>query len=102
MVEPHPRIVVLSPEELAAIVEKAVEKGVAHALRAHAATTATTCEWIGDEEVGEMLGIKPASVRKVRGLPLHKAGRARRYRRHEVEAFLTKSAIPNTKRGRRV
>lgn len=98
-------VVVLSPEELEAIVEKAVEKGVERALRAHGAASSSTCEWIGDEEVAEMLGIKPASVRKVRGLPLHKAGRARRYRRPEVEAFLTKSGPgprSNTNRKRSV
>lgn len=81
-------IVILTPEELAAIVEKAVEKGVERALRAQAELP-PPCDWIGDAEVAQILGIKPASVRKVRGLPLHKVGRARRYRRQDVDAFVT-------------
>lgn len=88
-------LVVIPLDELERIVRRAVDD----ALEAREAAAAS--DWIGDEEAARILGMKVSSLRKglqpsslagphpvLEGLPVHYAGRVRRFRRSEVETWL--------------
>lgn len=83
-------IVVASVDELRMIVRDEVQRALAE----HNARDANgvACEWIGDVEAAQMLGVTKDYLRKIPTLPVHKVGRKRRYRRSEVDAFIATRA----------
>lgn len=80
-------VIVVSPEELARIVREAVR---AELEARSTAANEPACEWIGDDDAARILGVKRDTLRKIRGLPVHRVGRRRRYRRAELDAWIAR------------
>jgi excisionase family DNA binding protein len=83
-------IVVVTVDELREVVRDEVRRALAE--RPSQPVDALVSDWIGDDEAARMLGMAKSYLRKVRDLPVHKVGRKRRYRRSEVDAFISKRA----------
>lgn len=81
-------VVVCSPDELAQIVEAAVER----ALTRRRAANDSDDQWLDAAGVAEMLHVHPRSVQKMvraQGLPAHRLGpKLLRYQRAEVERWI--------------
>ena len=81
-----PRIVVLTEDELSSIVAEVSERVARSVLDAHNGSG----EWLGRDEVANLLGYKPDYISELvrrRGLPCHRVGRLMRFRRVEVNEW---------------
>ena len=74
-----------------------LESMIKQAVRTALDDTVNPSEWMGRDEVAEMLGYKPSYVSELvrrRGLPCHRvSGRVMRFRREEVEAWLAQQEM---------
>lgn len=80
-------IVVVEEKELQAIVAAAVEDGVRRALEVRTSSS-PACDWIDADEAAQLVGVSRDYLRRLRDLPRHGSGRAPRYRRSEVDAYI--------------
>lgn len=74
------KIVSVTADELAAIVEAAVRKALG-----------ASSEWLGPDEVAMLLGVARSSLKVLvsrEALPAHRSGRSWRFKRAEVETWL--------------
>ena len=82
---PSVGVIVITPDQLAAVVEAAVARALDERERAAPQPAA---DWLTVEQAAAFLGYRASYLRKRHDIPVHKVGRKRRYRRAELEAFL--------------
>lgn len=83
------RIVVLSPEELLAMLVEAAEQGARRVLDEQG----NSAGWLDSNGVAKMTGYKTSYISELvrrQGLPCHRIGRKMRFRRDEVEAWMAR------------
>lgn len=83
-------VVVITPDELERIVESAVRRALADRGRAE-----EPAEWLDSKATARELGVSARQVAKLAragALPAARVGKLLRFRRRDVEAYLTKGA----------
>lgn len=84
------RVIVMTPQELRAIVREEVRAAVEHLEQR---TSNAPAEWLDTESAAELLRVHPDTLRRMRDVPCYRVGtRSRRYRRDELVAYMKRSA----------
>ena len=82
-------LAVLTHEQLRHMLVEAAEEGARRVIQ-----ELDSSEWMNKDAVADMLGYKDSYISELvrrRGLPCHRVGRKMRFRREEVEEWLTRT-----------